>query len=109
MSLGRKLKDAREALDLSQADVGREVGVTGQTIYLWETGRSRPLRKYVNALAATLHLSRAELLLGDFPADAPASVEELVEKLRRAVAVRHGVAADQVSVDIAIAILPDNV
>jgi len=89
--------------------VGRRVGVTGQTIYLWETGRSQPLRKYAHPLAATLHLSRGELLLGDFPADAPVSVEGLVEELQRAVSFRHGVAVDQVTVDIAITILPDKV
>lgn len=104
MTLGQKLRTARDALGLSRSEVARKIGVSMQTIYLWETGRSQPLRKYVHALAATLHLPRGELLIGDFPADAPVSVEGLMEELRRAVAFRHEVDIDQVSVDVAVAI-----
>lgn len=109
MNLGQKLRSARDALGLSRSDVARKIGVTPQTIYLWETGRSQPLRKYIHALAATLHLPRGELLIGELPADAPVSVEGLMEELRGAVAFRHGVGVDQISVNVAIAISTDKV
>lgn len=40
--LGAALKEARDRLGLTQAEVGEKVGVTGATISNWETGKSTP-------------------------------------------------------------------
>lgn len=107
MDIAEKIRTAREARGLSREDLARIVDVTGQSIYLWETGRSHPLRKNVLALAGALNLPLGEVLEGERIEIAFASVEELLEKVRRAVGLRHDVSPESVRVDISIAI-PSN-
>ena len=45
------LRSMRGKLGLSAADMGRLVGVTGQSIYNWEQGKSRPRQTQVQAIA----------------------------------------------------------
>ncbi len=45
------LASHRERLGLSAADMGELIGVTGQTIYAWEQGRSRPRDSQLPAIA----------------------------------------------------------
>lgn len=104
MNIAEKTRTAREARGLSREALARIVGVTGHSIYLWETGRSHPLRKNVLALAGALHLPLGEVLVGGSPEIALASVEELLEQVRRAVGIRHGVRPDQVRVDVSVVV-----
>lgn len=104
MNIAEKTRTAREARGLSREALARIVGVTGHSIYLWETGRSHPLRKNVLALADALHLPLGEVLAGSSPEIASASVEELLEQVRRAVGLRYGVRPDQVKVDVSVAV-----
>ena len=46
------LKAHRERLGISAADYGLLVGVTGQTIYNWESGKGKPRAEKLAALAA---------------------------------------------------------
>ncbi|UCE48433.1 MAG: helix-turn-helix domain-containing protein, partial [Phycisphaerales bacterium] len=48
----RGLCSQRKRLGLSAADYGKLVGVTGQTIYSWESGASRPRKQQVVRIAA---------------------------------------------------------
>jgi DNA-binding transcriptional regulator YiaG len=48
----------RRRLGLSAAQLGRMFGVSGQTIYLWETGRARPRAKHMQAVAALRSMGR---------------------------------------------------
>jgi DNA-binding transcriptional regulator YiaG len=50
----------RKRLALSAAQLGRMFGVSGQTIYLWETGRAHPRAKYLPAVAALRSLGRKQ-------------------------------------------------
>lgn len=50
----------RQRLGLSAAQLGRMFGVSGQTIYLWETGRARPRAKHLPAVAALRSLGRRQ-------------------------------------------------
>lgn len=50
----------RKRLGLSAAQLGRMFGVSGQTIYLWETGRARPRSKHLPAVAALRSLGRRQ-------------------------------------------------
>lgn len=50
----------RKRLGLSAADFGKLVGVTGQTIYAWEQGKSRPRAAQLAAFAAVRSLGRTE-------------------------------------------------
>lgn len=46
------LASLRERLGLSARECGLLLGVTGQSIYLWESGRARPSGKHLEAIAA---------------------------------------------------------
>ncbi len=64
------LKTHRNKLGLSAADYGELVGVSGQTVYSWELGKSRPRDRQLAALVAVRELGkrdaakRLELLAG---------------------------------------------
>ncbi len=50
----------RERLELSAADYGTLVGVSGQTIYNWENGKSRPGQEQLAAWGAIRGLGKRE-------------------------------------------------
>lgn len=54
------LASHRRRLGLSAADLGRLFGVSGQTVYLWESGRARPRPKHMTAIAALRTLGRRQ-------------------------------------------------
>ena len=57
-----RLAAHRSKLGLSAAAYGKLVGMSGQTIYLWEQGKSRPNPDQVKRLAAVRLLSRRDAL-----------------------------------------------
>ena len=56
----RTIKAERVRLGLSAKDFGRLVGVSGLTIYSWESGKSRPRKKQLAGLAAVRRLGKRE-------------------------------------------------
>lgn len=58
----RGLKTHREKVGLSAANYGTLVGVTGQTIYSWEQGKSRPRDGQLAALVAVRELGKREAI-----------------------------------------------
>jgi DNA-binding transcriptional regulator YiaG len=48
----RSVISQRKRLGISAADYGKLVGVTGQTIYKWEHGSSRPRQAQISALGS---------------------------------------------------------
>lgn len=56
----RSLISQRRRLGLSAADFGLLFGTTGQAIYNWESGRVRPRRKHMAALAALRKLGKKQ-------------------------------------------------
>ena len=56
----RGLKTHRQKLDLSAADYAGLVGVTGQTIYNWEQGKSKPRDEQLASLVAARSLGKRE-------------------------------------------------
>ena len=58
----RGLKAHRGKLGLSAADYARLVGVSAQTVYNWERGRSRPAEQQLAALVAVRGLGKREAL-----------------------------------------------
>ena len=54
------LRSHRAKLDLAAADYAELVGVSPQTIYNWETGRSRPRAEQLAALAAVRGIGKRE-------------------------------------------------
>ena len=51
MSMGARIKKARRAKGLTQAQLGAEVGVTSQAVSGWERGESEPVRENLAAIA----------------------------------------------------------
>ena len=56
------LRSQRSRLGLSAADYGKLVGVTGQSIYSWERGTSRPRKQQVARIASIRHMGKKEAL-----------------------------------------------
>lgn len=56
------LKSHRKRLGLSAADFAKLVGVTAQTIYLWENGETRPRAKQLAALVEVRGIGKREAL-----------------------------------------------
>jgi len=50
----------RERLELSAANYGKLIGVTGQTIYSWEQETSRPRKQQAVRIASLRHLGKRE-------------------------------------------------
>lgn len=55
-----RLKRQRERLGLSAADFGALVGCSGQSIYLWESGKTRPRKPQLARIAAVRALGKRE-------------------------------------------------
>lgn len=58
-----RLKEMRLANDLTQKQLGEEIGVTAQSVSLWERGPRKPDDDTINALCIRLNVSR-EYLFG---------------------------------------------
>ena len=56
------LKTHRERVGLSAADYSKLVGVTAQTVYSWEQGKSKPRDEQLAALVAVRDLGMREAL-----------------------------------------------
>jgi DNA-binding transcriptional regulator YiaG len=55
-----RLAATRKKLGLSAANFGALVGVTGQSIYKWETGAARPRATQLEAIAAVRGMGKRE-------------------------------------------------
>ncbi|MEW6703342.1 MAG: helix-turn-helix transcriptional regulator [Pseudomonadota bacterium] len=56
-----RLAAQRKRLDLSAQEFGRLVGVTGHTVYIWESGKSRPTAEKLAAIASLRKIGKREL------------------------------------------------
>lgn len=56
----RWVKIHRDKLGLSAADYGKLIGVSGLTIYHWESGKARPRDRFLPKLAAVRGLRKRE-------------------------------------------------
>ena len=65
MSISEKLKQARSKTDLTQEAVAEKVGVSRQTVYNWEQGRSYPDIASIMILSDIYNVSLDSLLKGD--------------------------------------------
>jgi DNA-binding transcriptional regulator YiaG len=58
----RWLHSHREKLGLSAADYGKLIGVTGQSIYMWERGQTKPRKSQLAKLAGIRGIGKREAL-----------------------------------------------
>lgn len=54
MSLGETIKEAREAEDVSVADLAERVGVTANTVYRWQRDEVTPSWTHLHEIARAL-------------------------------------------------------
>lgn len=71
----KRLASQRRKLGLSAADMGRLIGVSGQTIYHWEAEKSRPRRAQLEAIAALRGIGKREAKARLAPPDAQETQE----------------------------------
>ena len=62
--LGEKLLDLRKSKGLSQEEVADKLGVTRQTVSMWETDHSTPYFDKIAPLCKLYDISADELLTG---------------------------------------------
>lgn len=55
------LATLRERLGISARECGLLLGVSGQSIYLWESGRARPRGRHLEGIAALRKLGKREV------------------------------------------------
>ena len=56
----KRLQANRKRLGLSAADYARLIGVSDQTVYHWESGKSRPRKQQMAAYAALRNVGKKE-------------------------------------------------
>ena len=66
-SLGGRLREARENLGLTQADVGESIGVNKQTVHRWEVGAAVPKIRHIIDLTEILGVTLDWLATGELP------------------------------------------
>ena len=56
----KSVRSQRRRLNLSASEFARLLGVSAQTIYLWESGRSRPRQAQLQSLVAVREMGRRD-------------------------------------------------
>lgn len=75
MSIGKRIRIARERLGIGQETLGDAVGVTKQAVYEWEVKNKEPKQDKLPELRKVLRVTFAWLLAGDGPPPDPESPE----------------------------------
>lgn len=81
MTIGRRIRLARERLGLGQEAVADAAGVTKQAVYEWETQGKQPTSNKLPMIREVLKVTFAWLLAGDGPPPEPDSVEVRMDSL----------------------------
>ena len=62
VNLGRRIRERRKALGLTQAELAGEVGVTKAAIYYYETGMKTPSLATITTISRVLDVTIDELV-----------------------------------------------
>jgi transcriptional regulator with XRE-family HTH domain len=108
--LSRRLRQLREDKGLSLAALSRQSGISKPSIWAWETGKTMPRPRSINALANALGVSPAYIWGRSSPSQpaAPAVdgridnslLEQAVAEARRNIAAAAGISAHQVKISL---------
>ena len=63
MKIGKRILSLRKDMNISQAELGKAIGVNGRAISYWEQNINEPKASYIYALALFFGVS-ADYLLG---------------------------------------------
>lgn len=72
MEIGMRIRRARKALGMGQAEMSRALGVTAVTALRWEKGKTVPPMERLRRIAELLRVSLEELMPPDLEIDATA-------------------------------------
>jgi transcriptional regulator with XRE-family HTH domain len=104
-TLGELIKARRDAIGLSQRELGRSLGVTASHVAYIESGARRPSHTLLFRLASSLGIDRKELFLAAYPEMAPllsplppTENREVTWRRFAAVAARHSVTPEEMAV-----------
>ena len=61
-NIGDRIREARDKLGLTQVQLAKQVGVSSQTVWVWESGRVKPTHEHLEELAFRCQVSAAWLL-----------------------------------------------
>src|SRR5687768_10905379 len=86
MDIGRRVREAREALGMQRTVLARRVGVAENTIYRIETGKRTPSIELLEGIARELRTQPAELLREPSPsAEALSDLSRALRERDRAI------------------------
>lgn len=75
-AFSKQLRELRRKSGMSVTELATALGVSRPTVWSWESARNRPRKKHIAALAATLGVTEAEILLGAANRDEPARLPD---------------------------------
>lgn len=81
MTIGKRIKIARERLDLGQQEIADALGISKQAVYEWEQKDKQPANGKLPILRQVLRVTFAWLLAGDGPPPDKDSVEVRMDDL----------------------------
>jgi transcriptional regulator with XRE-family HTH domain len=95
-SFAVRLHRLRKERGYSLSRIATQLGVSKPTVWAWEQGTARPVESRIDALAETLGVERAELMVGR----KPAGLRELLARSREQIAVLVGTTPDKIRIMI---------
>lgn len=78
--LGKKIREARSKMGLTQADLAYRIGISAVSISAFESGRIHPARKYIEKIAQFTH-QPIYFFTGEKVEEALGRVEKMIQEL----------------------------
>lgn len=95
-SFGERVHRLRKLRGLTQGELAARLGVSKPTVWAWEQGRARPIEERLEAIAAELGVTAAELRPGRTVAGLP----ELIARCRDQIAAAVETSPDKIRIMI---------
>lgn len=98
VDLGRRIRDARIARGMSQADLARRLDVSATAVWNWEMNGARPRPTMLTAIAGALEVTENYLRTGQVEDTASRTAVEIIYAARKEIADLNGVEIDRVRI-----------
>lgn len=99
VDLGRRIRDARIARGMSQADLARRLEVSATAVWNWEMNGAQPRPTMLAAIAGALEVSENHLRTGQVEDTTPRTTVEIIYAARKEIADLNGVEVDRVRIE----------